>query len=90
MKRIALIASLLAIGAVIPICFRFRSFNEARESVRREDTNVVNQAIHAYTIDTGKIPESLDDLVKAGYLKAIPGRPVPIEDDPILPNAGRV
>jgi general secretion pathway protein G len=44
----------------------------AKEAVLREDCHVVHNAIDAYTIDLGKSPKSLEDLIQAGYLKALP------------------
>jgi general secretion pathway protein G len=44
----------------------------AREAVLREDCHVVRQAIDSYTFDLQKAPMSLDDLIQAGYLKALP------------------
>lgn len=47
----------------------------ARESVLKEDLHVMRAAIDSYTMDKQKAPQSLEDLVTDGYLKAIPEDP---------------
>ena len=48
----------------------------AKEAVLREDLQVMRQAIGSYTVDKQKAPQALEDLVSAGYLKAIPKDPI--------------
>jgi general secretion pathway protein G len=88
MRRIILLVCFL-VFATIAISSHLRSVHKAEEAMRVEDALVLQQAIDAYTVDTGKAPQSLDDLVKAGYLKAIPGHHVFIESDPLVPQNGR-
>jgi general secretion pathway protein G len=52
----------------------------ARESVLREDLQVLRSAIDSYTMDKQKAPQSLDDLVQEGYLKKIPQDPMTYSD----------
>jgi general secretion pathway protein G len=49
---------------------------KARESVLRNDLFEMRKLISQYTIDKQKAPQSLDDLVSAGYIKAIPKDPM--------------
>jgi general secretion pathway protein G len=53
-----------------------RNVLAAKEAVLREDLQVMRTAIGSYTVDKQKAPQSLDDLVQAGYLKAIPKDPI--------------
>lgn len=48
----------------------------AREAALKQDLQVMRQAISAYTMDKGKAPQSLQDLVQDGYLHAIPVDPI--------------
>ena len=48
----------------------------AKEAVLKEDLRVMRSAIDSYTMDKQKAPQSLDDLVQEGYLKAIPEDPM--------------
>lgn len=52
-----------------------RSVLHARESVLRNDLYVLRSSIDQYTLDKQKAPQSLNDLVTAGYLKTIPKDP---------------
>jgi general secretion pathway protein G len=52
----------------------------ARESVLREDLQVLRSAIDSYTMDKQKAPQSLDELVQEQYLKKIPEDPMTHSD----------
>ncbi len=58
----------------------------AREATLREDLFTMRQAIDSYTVDKEKAPQSLDDLVQAGYLKSIPVDPMTGRDDTWMPD----
>jgi general secretion pathway protein G len=49
---------------------------KARESVLRNDLFEMRKLISQYTLDKQKAPQSIDDLVSAGYIKAIPKDPM--------------
>ena len=53
-----------------------RSVEHAKEAALHHDLSVMRQAIEQYTLDKEQAPQSLDDLVSAGYLRAIPNDPV--------------
>jgi general secretion pathway protein G len=53
----------------------------AREAVLREDLYSMRNAIDQYTQDKDKAPQSLDDVVSAGYLRAIPKDPMTGQKD---------
>jgi prepilin-type N-terminal cleavage/methylation domain len=48
----------------------------ARETVLKDDLYKMRAMIDQYAADKGKLPQSLDDLVSAGYLRQIPIDPV--------------
>ena len=48
----------------------------ARESVLRQNLFTLRTLISQYTLDKQKAPQSLEDLVSAGYLKQIPADPI--------------
>jgi len=48
----------------------------AREAALKQDLQVMRQAISAYTMDKGKAPQSLDELVQSGYLHSVPVDPM--------------
>ncbi len=47
----------------------------ARDAVLRQDLWAMRQAIDNYSMDKQKAPQSLEDLVQAGYLSEIPKDP---------------
>jgi general secretion pathway protein G len=80
---------IIAILAAIAVPAYISSIRAAREAVLKEDLHVLRDTIDSYTNDKNKAPQSLDDLVSAGYLKSIPIDPmthsadtwVPVMDD---------
>lgn len=58
--------------AAIAIPSYTSNIRNAKEAVLKEDLHVMRQAIDSYTVDKQKAPQSLDDLVQGGYLKAMP------------------
>ena len=87
MVVMAIISILLAIS--LPIYQR--TVTHARETVLKDDLFQMRQLIDQYTLDKQKAPQSLDDIVQAGYLKQLPKDPftnardswVPVTDDSI-------
>jgi general secretion pathway protein G len=75
---VELMVVMLIIGvlAAIAIPAYIASLKSAREAVLKEDLHVMRQAIDSYTMDKQKGPQSLDDLVQAGYIKEIPSDPM--------------
>ena len=69
-----------------------RSIQHARETVLKEDLYTMRSVIDQYTLDKQKAPQSLQELVEAGYLKSIPKDPitnsreswVPVTDDSFM------
>jgi len=53
-----------------------RSVQHARETVLKENLFQMRRAIDQYAADKGKLPQSLDDLVTAEYLREKPIDPV--------------
>lgn len=53
-----------------------RSIIRARESVLKQNLFTLRSVISQYTLDKQKAPQSLDDLVTAGYMKQIPNDPM--------------
>ena len=75
---IELMVVMLIIGVLMAIAVPnyVSAVKAAKESVLREDLHVMRQAIQAYTMDKQTAPQSLQDLVDAGYLREIPTDPM--------------
>jgi general secretion pathway protein G len=68
---IALIAILIGIAVPIYKTHLLR----AREAVLKEDLFTLRQSIDQFTQDKDRAPQALEDLVSAGYLRAVPNDP---------------
>src|ERR1700691_6713539 len=53
-----------------------QSVVRAREAVLKQDLQTMRSAIQQYTLDKQQAPQSLNDLVSAGYLSQIPVDPI--------------
>ena len=74
--ELMIVMAIIAILATIAIPSYINAVRHAKEAVLREDLHTMRQAIDSYTVDKEKAPQSLNDLVQAGYLKEIPTDPV--------------
>ena len=52
-----------------------RSILRAREATLKQDLFTLRSCIDQYTLDKQKAPQSLDDLITAGYLRELPTDP---------------
>jgi general secretion pathway protein G len=53
-----------------------RSVARAKEAVLKQDLQTMRGAIEQFTLDKQQAPQSLDDLVSAGYLREVPMDPI--------------
>src|SRR5579871_516143 len=74
---IAIITILLGIAAPM----YQKSILHSRESVLKQDLQAMRQSIDNFTLDKEAAPQSLDDLVQAGYLRQIPVDPMTQQKD---------
>lgn len=74
--ELMIVMAIIGILATLAIPRYTTAVEHAKEAVLKEDLHVMRQAIASYTMDKGKAPQSLDDLVQSGYLKVIPEDPM--------------
>jgi general secretion pathway protein G len=88
MAIITVLAALATVGARNAVTL-------SREATLKEDLFRMRDAIDQYYADKGKYPESLEQLMEQGYLRAIPADPmtgapdwtvIPAEPDPDDPD----
>lgn len=79
--ELVVVMAIIAILASLAVPVFTAQIKKAREAVLQEDLHVMRNAIDAYTMDKGKAPQSLDDLVQAGYLRTIPVDPMTHSSD---------
>ncbi|HZS43787.1 MAG TPA: prepilin-type N-terminal cleavage/methylation domain-containing protein [Blastocatellia bacterium] len=93
--EIVVVLTIMAIiaGAAIPIYQRI--LLHSKETVLHQDLHLMRQQIDKYAADRDESPGSLDDMVRAGYLREIPEDPITgsnqtwevvMETEPMMPN----
>jgi general secretion pathway protein G len=83
--ELMIVMVVIGLLAAIAIPAYTSNIRNAKEAVLKEDLHTMRQAIDSYTVDKAKAPQSLDDLVQAGYLKAMPVDPFTHRSDTWLP-----
>src|SRR5271155_5181919 len=83
--ELMIVMVVIGLLAAIAIPSYTRNIRAAKEAVLKEDLHVMRQAIDSYTVDKQKAPQSLDDLVQAGYLKTMPIDPFTKRSDTWMP-----
>lgn len=76
MIELMIVISLILILVSISIPSYVKSVTRAKEAVLKENLFQLRSLISQYTLDKQKAPQSLDDLVSAGYIKQIPPDPM--------------
>jgi len=74
--EMVVVISLILILVSIAVPIYNRSIVRAKEAVLRQDLFTLRQVISQYTLDKQKAPQSLDDVISAGYLKVVPSDPM--------------
>ena len=74
--ELMIVISMILILVSISIPAYNQSILRAKESVLKQDLFQLRSLISQYTLDKQKAPQSLDDLVQAGYIRQIPVDPM--------------
>ena len=74
--ELMVVMGIIVILATIATVHYRQAVVRSREAVLKSDLKVMNDAIQFYTRDKEAAPQSLDDLVSAKYLSAIPVDPM--------------
>jgi general secretion pathway protein G len=76
------LVELMVVLAIIAIILSFavpryqQTILRAKEATLKQNLFTIRQVIDEYTLDKQRAPQSLDDLVQAGYLKSVPVDPL--------------
>src|ERR1700721_1796067 len=76
-----IVISLITILVSVALPAYQQSIWRARESVLKQNLFSLRSVISQYTLDKQKAPQSLEDLVSAGYFKQIPTDPMTGRND---------
>jgi general secretion pathway protein G len=74
--ELMIVISIIMILMAVAVPMYNQSIVQARESVLRSNLATLRNVISQYTLDKQKAPQSLDDLVSAGYLRQVPLDPM--------------
>ena len=85
LMELLIVMTIIATLAAIAVPSFTRHEKGAKEAVLKEDLHVMRTAIDSYTVDQQKAPQTLDDLVQAGYLKTMPVDPFTQRSDTWVP-----
>ena len=70
--EMVIVVAMILILLSISLPMYNNSIIRARESTLKQNLHTLRSLIQQYTIDKQKAPQSLEDLVQAGYIKEIP------------------
>jgi general secretion pathway protein G len=90
--ELMIVMVIIGLLAAIAVPMYVQSVRHAREAVLKEDLRALRSAIDSFTVDKQKAPQTLEDLVQAGYIKSLPKDPftnrtdtwVPAQDDTLM------
>ena len=74
--ELMIVISIIIILASVALPQYQKTIMHARETILRDDLYKMRSLLDQYAADKGKLPQSLDDLVSAGYLREIPKDPI--------------
>ena len=79
--ELIIVMTIIGLLSAIAIPSYLNSVRKAKEAVLHEDLHTMRSAIDSYTVDKEQAPQTLDDLVQAGYLKTVPIDPMTNSSD---------
>jgi len=79
--ELMIVISIIIILAAVALPQYQKTIMHARETVLRDDLFRMRSLIDQYSADKGKLPQSLDDLVTAGYMREVPTDPITEQKD---------
>ena len=74
--ELLVVMSVIATLLTIAVPRYFQHLDRAREASLRESLAVMRDAVDKYRADTGRYPETLEELVTKRYLRKVPPDPI--------------
>ena len=81
LMELVIVMTVIAILMAVAIPIFVTNIRRAKEVVLKTNLDEMRRAIDKYTVDKEKAPQSLQDLVSAGYLRSIPIDPITRSSD---------
>jgi len=88
LMELMIVMAIIGVLTVVAVPSFVGAMRQAREAALKEDLHVMRAAIDSYTMDKQKAPQSLDDLLTDGYLRAIPEDPFTHAKDTWVTDTG--
>jgi general secretion pathway protein G len=79
--ELMIVISIIIILASITLPQYQRTIMHTRETVLKDDLRKMRSLIDQFAADKGRLPQSLDELVSAGYMREVPIDPFTGEKD---------
>ena len=74
--ELMIVISIIIILASVALPQYQKTIMHARETLLKHDLYSLRSVIDQYAADKGKLPQSLEDLVTAGYIREVPKDPI--------------
>lgn len=74
--ELIVVLAIIALLATLAMPRYFQSVDVSKETVLKENLRSMRETIDKFYADTGRYPESLEELVERKYLRAIPPDPI--------------
>jgi general secretion pathway protein G len=79
--ELVMVMTIIVVLAAVSVVAYQKIQIKARETILKEDLRTMRKMIDQYAADKEKLPQSLDDLVSAGYMRDVPPDPITGEKD---------
>jgi general secretion pathway protein G len=74
--ELMIVMTVISILMSVAVPMYSKALTRSKETILRQNLTTMRTVIDEYTYDKGKAPQTLDDLVQAGYLRKIPIDPI--------------
>ena len=74
--ELLVVLAIVALLATLTLPRYFQSIDTAKETILADNLRTTRETIDKFYGDTGRYPESLDELVEKKYLRALPVDPI--------------
>ena len=85
--ELLVVLGIIALLASLAVPRYFQSIDTAKETILADNLKTVRETIDKFYGDTGRYPESLDELVEKKYLRTLPFDPITESDTTWLISA---
>ena len=79
--ELVMVMTIIVVLAAISVASYQHIQVKARETILKEDLRTMRKMIDQYAADKEKLPQALDDLVTANYMRDVPTDPITGEKD---------